>query len=54
MSKKELKQTVGEFWFDEKTENLHIKTRTGYDSTKWRNLEQEIEKNLEKHFKNDN
>jgi len=50
MSKKEQK-TVGEFWFDEKTANLHIKAKTGFNTTKFRNLEQELEKNLEKHFK---
>ena len=51
MDKKEKKQFIGELWFDEKTESLHIKGKTGFDSTKWRNLDQEIEKNLEDHFK---
>ena len=36
--------------FDEKTQSLHQKTKTGFNTTKWRNLEQEIEKNLEEHF----
>ena len=45
--------SIGEFFFDEKTGSLHQKTKTGFDSTKWRNLDQEIEKNLEEHFKND-
>ena len=52
MKDKKLDQ-VGEFFFDEKTGSLHQKTKTGFDSTKWRNLDQEIEKNLEEHFKND-
>ena len=47
------KESIGEFWFDEKSESLHQKTKTGFNSTKWRNLDQEIEKNLEEHFKND-
>tara|TARA_B100001778_G_scaffold29482_1_gene21403 strand:- start:187 stop:564 length:378 start_codon:yes stop_codon:yes gene_type:complete len=51
MDKKEKKEFIGELWFDEKTESLHIKGKTGFDSTKWRNLDQEIEKNLEEHFK---
>ena len=42
--------SIGEFFFDEKSESLHQKTRTGFDSTKWRNLDQELEKNLKKHF----
>ena len=50
MDKKEKKEFIGELWFDEKTESLHIKGKTGFDSTKWRNLDQEIEKNLEDHF----
>ena len=50
MDKKESEQLIGELWFDEKTESLHIKTKTGFNSTKWRNLDQEIDKNLEKHF----
>ena len=44
------KEFIGELWFDEKTESLHIKGKTGFDTTKWRNLNQEIEKNLEEHF----
>ena len=50
MDKKEKKEFIGELWFDEKTESLHIKGKTGFNSTKWRNLDQEIEKNLEEHF----
>jgi len=50
---KKLTDSIGEFFFDEKTGSLHQKTKTGFDSTKWRNLDQEIEKNLEEHFKND-
>ena len=41
----------GEFFFDEKTASLHQKTKTGFNSYRWRNLDQQIEKNLEKHFK---
>ena len=44
------KESIGEFWFDEKSESLHQKTKTGFNSTKWRNLDQEIEKNLEEHL----
>ena len=47
------KESIGEFFFDEKTESLHQKTKTGFNSTKWRNLDQEIQKNLEEHFKNE-
>ena len=50
MDKKESKESIGEFFFDEKTQSLHQKTKTGFNTTKWRNLEQEIEKNLEEHF----
>ena len=49
--KKEKPQNVGEFFFDEKTGSLHQATKTGFDSVKWRNLDQEIDKNLEEHFK---
>ena len=42
---------VGEFFFDEKTASLHQLTKTGFNSAKYRNLDEEIEKNLEKHFK---
>ena len=42
---------TSEFFFDEKTESLHQKTKIGLNSFKWRNLDQQIEKNLEKHFK---
>ena len=45
------KESIGEFWFDEKSQSLHQRTKTGFNSTKWRNLDQEIEKNLEEHFK---
>ena len=41
---------AGELWFSEKDESLHQKTKTGFNSYKWRNLDQEIEKNLKKHF----
>ena len=50
MDKKESKESIGEFFFDEKTQSLHQKTKTGFNTTKWRNLDQEIEKNLEEHF----
>ena len=40
---------IGELFFDEKTESLHQMTQTGFDSAEWRNLDQEIEKNLQKH-----
>ena len=43
---------VGEFWFDEKSNSLYIKSRTGFNSYKWRNLDEPIEKNLKEHFKN--
>jgi len=45
------KESIGEFWFDEKSQSLHQKTKTGFNSTEWRNLDQELEKNLEEHFK---
>lgn len=44
---------VGEFWFDEKNQSLHIKSRTGFNSYKWRNLDEAIEENLKEHFEND-
>ena len=44
------KESIGEFFFDEKTESLHQKTKTGINSAEYRDLEQEIEKNLEEHF----
>ena len=50
MKNKKLEQ-VGEFFFDEKTQSLHQMTRTGFDSAQWRNLDEEIDKNLEEHFK---
>tara|TARA_R100000773_G_C4124091_1_gene58120 strand:+ start:102 stop:272 length:171 start_codon:yes stop_codon:yes gene_type:complete len=50
MDKNESKESIGEFFFDEKNESLHQKTKTGFDTTKWRNLDQEIEKNLEEHL----
>ena len=43
----------GEFFFDEKTASLHQKTKTGFNSYRWRNLDQGLEKNLKEHFKND-
>ncbi|BAQ92411.1 hypothetical protein [uncultured Mediterranean phage uvMED] len=46
-------EEVGELWFSEKDAALHQKTKTGLNSSKWRNLEQAIEENLKKHFKND-
>ena len=36
---------------NEKTESLHQMTQTGFDSAQWRNLDEEIDKNLEEHFK---
>jgi len=48
--KNKKEDTVGEFFFDEKTGSLHQRTKTGFDSTKWRNLDQKIEENLKKHF----
>ena len=48
MKNKKLKH-VGELFFDEKTESLHQMTQTGFDSAEWRNLDQEIDKNLQKH-----
>ena len=50
MKDKKLDQ-VGEFFFDENTESLHQMTQTGFDSTQWRNLDEEIDKNLEEHLK---
>ena len=50
MKNKKLDQ-IGEFFFDEKTESLHQMTQTGFDSAQWRNLDEEIDKNLEEHFK---
>ena len=49
MDKKVSKQLIGELWFDEKTESLHISTKTGFNSTKWRNLDQEIENHFKEH-----
>ena len=45
-------ENVGEFFFDEKTGSLHQLTKTGFNSVKYRNLDQEIDKNLKEHFKN--
>ena len=45
-------ENVGEFFFDEKTKSLHQLTKTGFDSVQYRNLDEEIDRNLEKHFKN--
>ena len=42
---------VGEFFFDEKTGSLHQMTQNGFDSAQWRNLDEEIDKHLEEHFK---
>ena len=50
MKDKKLDQ-AGEFFFDEKTQSLHQMTQTGFDSAQWRNLDEEIDKNLEEHFK---
>ena len=50
MKDKKLDQ-VGEFFFDEKTRSLHQMTQNGFDSAQWRNLDEEIDKNLEEHFK---
>ena len=41
MKNKKLEQ-VGEFFFDEKTESLHQKTKTGINSAEYRDLEQAI------------
>ena len=43
-------EQAGELWFSEKDASLHQKTKTGFNSHKWRDLDQEIEKNLKKHF----
>ena len=43
---------VGEFWFDEKSNSLHIKSRTVSHSHKRRHLDEPIEENLKEHFKN--
>ena len=50
MTNKKL-EDVGEFFFDEKTASLHQLTQTGFDSVEYRNLDEEIEQNLEKHSK---
>ena len=50
MKDKKLDQ-VGEFFFDEKTGSLHQMTQNGFDSAQSRNLDEEIDKNLEEHFK---
>ena len=50
MTNKKEPDSIGEFFFDEKTESLHQSTKTGFNSTQWRNLDEEIDKNLEKHF----
>ena len=50
MKDKKLDQ-VGEFFFDEKTGSLHQMTQTGFDSAQWRNLDEEIDKHLDEHFK---
>ena len=50
MKDKKLDQ-VGEFFFDEKTESLHQMAQTGFDSAQWRNLDEEIDKHLDEHFK---
>ena len=42
---------VGELFFDEKTASLHQMTQTGFNSAQLRNLDEEIDKNLEEHFK---
>jgi len=50
MKNKKLDQ-IGEFFFDEKTESLHQMTQTGFDSAQYRNLDEEIDKHLDAHFK---
>ena len=36
------KESIGEFFFDEKTESLNQKTKTGINSAEYRDLEQAI------------
>ena len=43
--------SIGEFFFDEKSASLHQLTKTGFNSAQWRNLDQEIDQNLKEHFK---
>ena len=43
--------SIGEFFFDEKSESLHQLSKTGFNSAQWRNLDQEIDQNLKEHFK---
>ena len=43
-------EQVGELWFSEKDASLHQKTKPGFNSFKWRNLDQLIEKHFKKHF----
>ena len=42
--------SIGEFFFDEKSESLHQLTKTGFNSAQWRNLYQEIDQNLKAPF----
>ena len=43
--------SIGEFFFDEKSESLHQLTKTGFNSAQWRNLDEVIDQNLKEHFK---
>ena len=43
--------SIGDFFFDEKTESLHQLTKTGFNSAQWRNLDEVIDQNLKEHFK---
>ena len=38
--------SIGEFFFDEKSESLHQLTKTGFNSAQWRNLDQVIDENF--------
>ena len=42
--------SIGDFFFDEKTESLHQLTKTGFNSAQWRNLDELIDQNLKEHF----
>ena len=54
MTNEKTSDSIGEFFFDEKTCSLHQLTKTGFNSAKYRNLDETIEKNLKEHFENDN
>ena len=43
--------SIGEFFFDEKSESLHQLSKTGFNSAQWRNLDQVKDQNLKEHFK---